>query len=77
MSSVGTDPRKPWRNISQRMRVSLVPVYVKHMPADLGDIRDMGFIPGWGKCTGGGHGNPPQYSSLEYYGQRSLAGYST
>ena len=38
---------------------------------------DLGSIPGWGRCPGGGHGNPLQYSCLENpHGQRSLAGYS-
>ena len=29
------------------------------------DIRDAGLIPGSGRCPGGGHGNPLQYSHLE------------
>ena len=33
--------------------------------ASAGDIRDTGSIPGSGKSTGGGHGNPLQYSCLE------------
>ena len=43
-------------------RVALV---VKSPPANAGDIRDMGLIPGSGRCPGGGHGNPLQYSCLE------------
>ena len=41
-------------------------------------VRDLGWIPGLGRCPGGGHGNPLQYSCLENspHGQRSLAGYS-
>ena len=39
--------------------------------------RDPGSIPGLGRCRGGGHGNPLQYTCLENpHGQRSLAGYS-
>ena len=38
---------------------------VKNLPASEGDIRDMGYIPGWGRSPGGGHGNPLQYSSLQ------------
>ena len=26
---------------------------------------DAGSIPGWGRCPGGGHGNPIQYSCME------------
>ena len=50
---------------------------VKNLPANAGDIRDTGSIPGLGRCPGGGHDNPFQYSCLENpYGQRSLVGYS-
>ena len=35
---------------------------VKNLPANAGDIRDMGSIPGLGGPPGGGHGHPPQYS---------------
>ena len=42
----------------------MVPV-VKKLPANAGDIRDTGSIPGSGKFPGGGHGNPLQYSCLE------------
>ena len=37
----------------------------KKMPANSGDIRDVGLIPGSGRSPGGGHGNPLQYSCLE------------
>ena len=37
---------------------------VKNLPANAGDVRDVGSIPGSGKSTGGGHGNPFQYSCL-------------
>ena len=49
---------------------------VKNPPANVGDLRDTGSIPGSGRSPGGGHGNPLQYSCLENPGQRSLAGYS-
>ena len=38
---------------------------VKNLPANAGDIRDMGLIPGLGKSPGKGHGNPHQYSCQE------------
>ena len=38
---------------------------VKNPPANAGDIRDVGSIPGSGRSHRGGHGNPLQYSSLE------------
>ena len=38
---------------------------VKKLPANAGDIRDAGSIPGLGRTPGGGHGNPLQYCCLE------------
>ena len=38
---------------------------VKNPPANAGDIRDMGFIPRSRRSSGGGNGNPLQYSCLE------------
>ena len=38
---------------------------VKNLPANAGDGRDTGSIPGLGKSSGGGHSNPLQYSCLE------------
>ena len=37
---------------------------VKSLYANAGDTRDMGSIPGWGRCHGVGNGNPLQYSFL-------------
>ena len=37
----------------------------KNPPANTGDARDAGSIPGSGRCPGGRHGNPLQYSCLE------------
>ena len=38
---------------------------VKNPPANAGDIRGVGSIPGSGRSPGGRNGNPLQYSSLE------------
>ena len=38
---------------------------VNYPPANTGDIRDTGSIPGLGKSPEGGHGNPLQCSCLE------------
>ena len=38
---------------------------VKNPPANAGEVRDGGSIPGWGRSPGVGHGNPLQYSCLE------------
>ena len=44
---------------------SQVALVVKNPPANAGDIRDVGSIPGSGRPPGGGHGSPLQYSYLE------------
>ena len=46
------------------MRASSVVLVVKNLPANAGDVRDAGSIPGLGISPGGGHGNPFQYSCL-------------
>ena len=38
---------------------------IKSPPANAGDVRDVGLIPGSGRSPGGGHDNPLQYSCLE------------
>ena len=38
---------------------------VKNPPPSAGDIRDVGSVLGLGRSSGGGHGNPLQYSCLE------------
>ena len=38
---------------------------VKDLPVNSRDLRDMGSIPGSGRCPGVGNGNPLQYSCLE------------
>ena len=44
---------------------SQVELEVKILPAIAGEIRDMSSIPGQGRCPGGGHDKPLQYSYLE------------
>ena len=43
---------------------SYVVLVVKNPPADEGDIRNVGLIPGSGRSPGGGNGSPLQYSCL-------------
>ena len=38
---------------------------VKNLPANAGDIKDVGLIPGLRRSPGGMHGNPLQYSFME------------
>ena len=44
---------------------SQVAIVVKNPPANAGDARDSGLIPGLRRSPGGGNGNPLQYSCLE------------
>ena len=37
---------------------------VKNLPANAGDLRDAGLIPGLGRSPGGGNGNQLQHSCL-------------
>ena len=56
---------------------SQLTIVVKNPPANAGDVRDLGLIPGSERSFGGGHGNLLQYSCLEKsHGQRSLVGYT-
>ena len=48
--------------VSQEAQVVLV---VKNLPANAGDVRDIGLISGSGRSPEGRHGNPLQYSCLE------------
>ena len=45
--------------------MSQVSLVVKNLDASVGDPGDKGSIPGWGRSSQGGHGNPLQYSCLE------------
>ena len=41
------------------------PLVMKNLPANEGNVREVGLIPGLGRSPGEGHGNPLQYSCLE------------
>ena len=45
--------------------VSRLVLVKKNPPDNTGDIKDMGLILQWSRSSGGGHGNPLQYSCLE------------
>ena len=50
--------------VAPGLGVSQVELLIKNLPANAGDLRDAGSIPGLGRSPGGGHGNPLQYSCL-------------
>ena len=54
-----------WSQLTGLRGASQVALVVKNPPANAGDIRDTGSIPGMGRAPGGGHGNPLQYSWLK------------
>ena len=45
---------------------------VKNLPAIVGDTRDLGSVSGSGRGLGGGNGNPPQYSCLDWIKSHGL-----
>ena len=47
------------------MWASQVALVVNYLPADAGDVREVGSIPGSGRTPEGGNGTPLQYSCLE------------
>ena len=55
---------------SSNSRASQVVLVVKNLPANAGDVRDVGLILDCGRSPGGGHGNPLQYSCLENFTNR-------
>ena len=57
-----TSKRLVCLHLTEASQVTLV---VKNPPANAGDTRDEGSIPGLGRSLGVGNGNPLQYSCLE------------
>ena len=51
--------------LSDLTSASQVALVVKNPPANAGDMRDVGSIPGLGRSSGKENGNPPQYSCQE------------
>ena len=51
--------------VANWQRASQVALMVKNPPLNVGNVRDTSSIPGLGRCFGGEHGNPLQYSCLE------------
>ena len=61
-ATVITEEFMPYIPTERASQVAQVP---KNPPANAGDLRDMGLIPGSGRSPGGEKGNPLQYSCLE------------
>ena len=56
-----------WTELKNKPQLgaSQVVLLVRNLPANSGDIRDEGLIPGSGRSSGGGHSYPFQYYYLE------------
>ena len=54
-----------WTHLAVFVGAPQVALVLKNPPATAGDIRDLGLIPGSGRSSGGGNGNPLQYSCLK------------
>ena len=70
MDYISTQPVKDtfvmffqWKHVE--LGASPVAHLIKNLPVSAGDIRDVGSIPGSGRSSGGGHGNPLHYACLE------------
>ena len=50
--------------MTEQLSLRQVALVVKNLPANAGDARDKGSIPGSGRSSGVGNGNPLQYSCL-------------
>ena len=54
-----------WLWGGETAQASPVALGVKNPPANAGDVRAPGSVPGWGRSPAGGHGNPLQCYWLE------------
>ena len=57
-------PCRKESDMTEQLSLRQVALVVKNLPANAGDARDKGSIPGSGKSSGVGNGNPLQYSYL-------------
>ena len=57
--------RKNREVFSVEVRASQLELVVKNSPANAGDAREVGLIPGSRRSPEGGNGNPLQYSCLK------------
>ena len=60
-----SSPDKPCIPDYMLMGATQVVLVIKNLPANAGDVRDLGSTPGMGRSPGGGNGNPLHYSCLE------------
>ena len=56
---------KPVLVVDSRLSASQVVLAVKNLPANAADVKDAGSVPGSGRSSGEGNGNPLHYSHLD------------
>ena len=57
-------------NVDVILGASQVALVVKNLPADAGDVRDVGLIPGLGRAPGGGELQQNEFGTYGPWGQR-------
>ena len=65
VSLVCTNDTVKTNSLARTYGASQVVLVVKNLPANAGDLRDVGPIPGLGRSPGEENGNPHQYSCIE------------
>ena len=63
--SYGSSNFSFWRNFQTVLQAFQASLSVKNSPASARDVKTVGSTPRPGKSSGGGHGNPLQYSYLQ------------
>ena len=64
--SIPIDFHECYITVNVIIEASQVALVERNLPANAGDIKEAGSIPGLGRSPGVGNGNPLQYSCLEH-----------
>ena len=63
-AKMGTIKDRNGKDLTEAEEIKKWQLVEENLPANAGDVRDAGSIPGSGRCPGEGNGNPLQYSCL-------------
>ena len=64
-AKMGTIKDRNGKDLTEAEEIKRWQLVEENLPANAGDVRDAGSIPGSGRFRGREHSNPLQYSSLE------------
>ena len=64
-AKMGTIKDRNGKDLTEAEEIKRWQVVGKNLPANAGDVRDAGSIPGSGRSPGGRYSNPLQYACLE------------